>query len=60
MLIFCKHKWERIHFHTHRSAIEQLGQAQSIDNAPPWAFRKKHLAVFTCKECGKLKVVRQE
>lgn len=54
--MFCKHKWELLSEYLSESTVEKaiLGglvvkKARGVD------FAKKHIQVFQCSSCGKLK-----
>ena len=54
---FCIHEWEKVSEVTLPSAFEQMAAHTRVDNieASVSYFKKKHILVVTCKQCGALR-----
>lgn len=55
---FCKHKWKLLSETVTESSIEHMKRVASMvpDNGVlPSLLSRKHIQIFTCDECGKLK-----
>jgi hypothetical protein len=60
--MFCKHKWKKLSETTTESKIKHatmaLKEAGTLKSPLPWQLcdaNRKHIQVFSCDECGKLK-----